>query len=104
MLATQKGRSKPVAISSRRWLKLISPPDASAAIVLEAGKESRKGVGGQAHRVRRRIARRLGGCRAPTSCCCTSATLICWYDCRPSPTDHAAPAGYQHIAPLFPGS
>src|SRR2546426_10802357 len=35
MLATQKGRSKPVRISSRRWLKLIFPPDGSAAIVLE---------------------------------------------------------------------
>src|SRR2546426_3539772 len=35
MLATQKGRSKPVRISSRRWLKLILPPEASAAIVLE---------------------------------------------------------------------
>src|SRR6266852_986881 len=37
ILATQKGRSKPVRISSRRWLKLISPPDASAAIVMEEG-------------------------------------------------------------------
>src|SRR5437879_2930198 len=51
MLATQKGRSKPVRISSNRWLKLISPPDASAAIVLEAGRETSKGVGGQAHRL-----------------------------------------------------
>lgn len=41
MLATQKGRSNPVRISSNRWLKLISPPNASAAIVLEAGKEAR---------------------------------------------------------------
>src|SRR5258708_27041040 len=45
MLANQKCRSKPVRISSNRWLKLICPPDASAAIVLEAGKEASNGVG-----------------------------------------------------------
>src|SRR5260370_42505884 len=45
MLATQKGRSKPVRISSNRWLKLICPPDASAAAVREAGKKASNGVG-----------------------------------------------------------
>src|SRR5438552_3351968 len=48
MLATQKGRSKPVRISSRRWLRLIPPPERSAAIVKEErdkeGNEVRRTV------------------------------------------------------------
>jgi len=42
MLATQKGRSKPVLISSKRWLRLIPPPDASAAIALEVDSRQLK--------------------------------------------------------------
>jgi hypothetical protein len=38
MLATQKGRSKPVLISSRRWLKLIFPPDGRPAEALGIDK------------------------------------------------------------------
>src|SRR4029077_8291577 len=35
MLATQKGRSKPVRISSSHWLKLISPPGMRGGMIAE---------------------------------------------------------------------
>src|SRR5260370_27834339 len=102
MLATQKGRSNPVRISSRRWPKLISPSDAIAAIVLEAGKEASNGVG-TSREIRRRIARQIGGCRARTTCCCVAGTLLCWYDCRHWTKERAGAGGYQKIGPRLSG-
>src|SRR5579864_1157632 len=57
-----------------------------------------------ASRIGRRIARRMGGCRALTPCCCVAGFFPGWLACEHVPKEHAGAGGYQPVGQGLLGS